>query len=222
MAAKIIFVNNNMLNETFFKYKSSCIYNWLSPIHKKIKHPKVLKKTINILSVGSISFSKGTDLLMDLYSLILQDKRARDYTITLNVVGSGENSFFNSIINKSYQKSLHDVNFLGYQSNVLSYYEEADIFILLSRTETFGLVYVEAMNYGLPIFALKIDVLEEIVPDWNFKSNNLNDLKDKFFELINSGNLYHEISKKNIEYSSDNFSYEKSMEETYKLYRELL
>ncbi len=222
LASKIIFVNRIMLKESFFQYKAKCIYNWLSPIHDEIDSPNKLSQSINILSVGSISYGKGTDLLLDLFDLIKQDSRASNFTFTLDVVGTGDAAFVDSMVKKSNDKSLGRVNFLGYLSNTSDYYKQATIFMLLSRSETFGLVYVEAMNYGLPIFSLNIDVLEEVVPDWNFKSDDLFELKERFFELISSVNLYQEISKKNIEYSSVNFSYIKSMRETYKVYQELL
>lgn len=37
------------------------------------------------------------------------------------------------------------------QDKLLEYYREADIFVMPSHTETFGLVYAEAMSQGLPV-----------------------------------------------------------------------
>jgi glycosyltransferase involved in cell wall biosynthesis len=222
LASKIIFVNHTMLRESFFRSKSTCIYNWLSPIHIKVDHPRRITQAINILSVGSISVSKGTDLLLDLFDMIICDPRANKYTITLDIVGTGETEFVKSIIKRASSKLLTGVNFHGYQNNLYDFYRNATCFMLLSRSETFGLVYVEAMNYGLPIFSLNIDILKEIVPDWNFKFDNLDILKERFFELICSSSLHQEIGVRNIEYASVKFSYIKSMQETRIIYEELL
>lgn len=46
------------------------------------------------------------------------------------------------------------VIFVGQQPDTASYYAAADVFVLLSAIESFGLVYAEAMHMGLPAIGL--------------------------------------------------------------------
>lgn len=55
------------------------------------------------------------------------------------------------------------VTFTGHVTDVQSYLEEADVFVIPSLWEGFGLAVVEAMNAGLPVVASDVPGLREIV-----------------------------------------------------------
>jgi len=59
------------------------------------------------------------------------------------------------------------VRFLGYVPNeeLPTYYRRSDIFVLPSATESFGLVFAEAMSCGLPIAASDVGGIPETVRD---------------------------------------------------------
>jgi glycosyltransferase involved in cell wall biosynthesis len=59
------------------------------------------------------------------------------------------------------------VEFLGYVPNeeLPRYYRKSDIFVLPSETESFGLVFAEAMSCGLPIAASDVGGIPETVRD---------------------------------------------------------
>jgi glycosyltransferase involved in cell wall biosynthesis len=65
-----------------------------------------------------------------------------------------------------------NVEFLGYRfgSELVAAYQEADCFVFPSRTDTFGLVMLEAMACGLPVAAYPvtgpIDVVRQGVTGW--------------------------------------------------------
>jgi glycosyltransferase involved in cell wall biosynthesis len=74
-----------------------------------------------------------------------------------------------------YQKILEDqvvalalqerVRFLGYFRDPNDYYPMLDLLVLPSRKETFGMVVIEAMSYGLPVVATNAGGVPEIVVD---------------------------------------------------------
>jgi glycosyltransferase involved in cell wall biosynthesis len=49
------------------------------------------------------------------------------------------------------------VDFLGFRSNVLPYFRQADAFLLTSRCEGFGNVVVEALGCGTPVISVRCD-----------------------------------------------------------------
>jgi glycosyltransferase involved in cell wall biosynthesis len=59
------------------------------------------------------------------------------------------------------------VKFLGFVPNeeLPAYYRRSDIFVLPSETESFGLVFAEAMSCGLPIAASNVGGIPETVRD---------------------------------------------------------
>lgn len=57
------------------------------------------------------------------------------------------------------------VTFLGKQESVAEILACADLFLLPSATESFGLVALEAMSCGVPVVATRVGGLPELVPD---------------------------------------------------------
>lgn len=64
-------------------------------------------------------------------------------------------------------KSDHVVQFCGWVENIQKpdVFAQADIFCLPSQYDSFGMVYVEAMSYGLPVIAVRRGPIVDVVGD---------------------------------------------------------
>lgn len=118
----------------------------------------------NFISVGNLIHLKGFDLLINAFNKAF----AYDNNVFLNIVGDGiERDYLQSLIN---QYDINDrVRLLGQKSRaeLCNIIRESDAFVLASRSETFGVVYVEAMACGLPVIATLCGGPEDFVNDDN-------------------------------------------------------
>ncbi len=107
-----------------------------------------LSLPIKLLTIGDISENKNQLAVINL----CKELQNKGYDIEYNVVGKiKDNKVFRLITNEEY------VNYLGWKERepLLNIYRNNDIFILLSKTETFGLVYAEALSQHLPLLYTK-------------------------------------------------------------------
>lgn len=96
------------------------------------------------ICVGSISYNKGYDLLIEAWDFV--SKKHPDWTVS--IYGKGDTSGLQELINK---KGLtKQIVFCGPTSNIQEKYLESSFLILPSRSEGFGMVLIEAMACGLP------------------------------------------------------------------------
>ena len=113
------------------------------------------------LAVGRFSYRhKGFDLLIDAFHLFAQHNQEW----TLDIVGEGpEEALYRQKIADYHLEDricLHP-----FTNHIQDYYSEAQIYVLSSRWEGFGLVLVEAMAHGLPIVSSDLPTSKEIMGD---------------------------------------------------------
>jgi len=98
-----------------------------------------------ILGAGSLIKQKGFDVLLEAFNIIRKKREAR-----LVIVGEGPDR--DSLEEKARELGIEDdVEMPGYVQNIFEYFEAADLFVLSSNWEGFGLVVVEALSAGKPV-----------------------------------------------------------------------
>ena len=84
----------------------------------------------------------------------------------INIAGTGEESYLNELKSLVQERGLeHQINFIGeqYGDNKISTYHNADIFILPTHSENFGIVVAEALACGVPVITTKGAPWEELL-----------------------------------------------------------
>ena len=103
---------------------------------------------------------KGFDLLIKAFAIFARN----DDLWTLHIVGEGpEESLYRRLI---VDNGLEQRVFLHpFTQDIQRYYSEAQVYVLSSRWEGFGLVLVEAMAHGLPVVSSNLPTSLEIMGD---------------------------------------------------------
>lgn len=136
--------------------------------------------TKKFLSVGRFSyFHKGTDLLIKAFHRFAQKNKEW----SLEIVGEGGDEPF-------YRQLIKDYGLQGriaiYPSShhIQPYYSNAQVYVLSSRFEGFGLVLLEALAHGLPIVSSDLPTSLEIMGDFAlyFKNGDVEELAQKLEE----------------------------------------
>jgi len=115
----------------------------------------------HILSVGSLTRRKGHDVLIASLAKIV------DLSWTATIVGSPhlDPSVAAALEDQIKALDLSDrVTLAGECEDLTAAYTSADIFALASRYEGYGMVFAEALSYGLPIVACHSGAVPEVVP----------------------------------------------------------
>jgi glycosyltransferase involved in cell wall biosynthesis len=132
------------------------------------------------LAVGRFSFlHKGFDLLIKAFQLFSENNKEW----TLDIVGEGpEESMYRQLIA---DYGLGDrIHIHPFTNNIQQYYSDAQVYVLSSRWEGFGLVLVEAMAHGLPIISSDLPTSREIMGDYGlyFENGNIHQLATRMEE----------------------------------------
>ncbi len=132
------------------------------------------------LAVGRFSHQhKGFDLLIEAFRLFAQ----KDKDWLLDIVGEGpEEALYRQMIadyGLEQRIALHP-----FTNNIQQYYSSAQVYVLSSRWEGFGLVLVEAMAHGLPVVSSDLPTSLEIMGSFGmyFRNGNVEDLAARLAE----------------------------------------
>jgi phosphatidylinositol alpha-1,6-mannosyltransferase len=91
------------------------------------------------------------------------------------------------------------------------FWRRAHIYAMPSRVDGFGIVYIEAMRYGLPVIASREDAGQEINADgvtgFNVHLDKPDELAARIIELLRNQDLAAQFGQRAIERWRDNFAF---------------
>jgi glycosyltransferase involved in cell wall biosynthesis len=113
---------------------------------------------IHIVYAGRYGKRKGVYNLLDAF-----EKTKFDVPVSLDLYGDGEVEKVKDVVKKSAKKGLITVNGWTEHGEYIKKLPNYDFLVLPSNAETFGLVLVEAMGFGIPVISTYAEAIPEVV-----------------------------------------------------------
>ncbi|MEZ8382420.1 glycosyltransferase family 4 protein [Vibrio splendidus] len=147
----VIRVCNKCISDKYAKGKITTVYNG---VELKTEVPRELSDKLNLLMVGAINDNKNQKLAIE--ALVhIQD-------VTLTLVGAGTD--LEALKSLSIELGVSErVHWSGFQDDPTLFYKKADLLLMLSKNEAFPFVVLEAMAQGVPVVAVPVGGVPEVV-----------------------------------------------------------
>ena len=114
----------------------------------------------NIVFVGRLSFEKGVMRLLHIWQSI--SRQFHDYTLSIYGEGDAKNQMEQYI----HENDMRNIRFCGFEQDLSKIYLSADLLLSTSESEGFGLVFIEAFYYGVPVVSFNCPVSpKEVIAD---------------------------------------------------------
>lgn len=228
-AEKIIFMSNCHKIEVFEKYiptqfkeelseKSVVKYNGINNFWlKENKSAKHLRKNeiLSLIYYGDINKNKNLELTMKVVEKFISEGQNVEFT----VIGR--------ILDRKYEEIFKCKRYIKYiefkpKEELIHYLRNADIFIMPSLSETFGLSYIEAMSQGIPIIYTRGQGIDGVFEEGTVGYHvNPHDIEETYNAIKRVLSDYEKFSNACIE-ESKQFSWDVIVDDYQKIYDSLL
>ena len=177
--------------------KTSVIYNPVNGIIEKhlLKYEIESKKEGYLLCVGRLESQKSFN-----YSIIAFSNVLKIFpNLRLKILGEG--SLKNELIDLTITLGVNDkVDFIGFSSDVISYYSKAKATILSSLYEGFPNVLIESISLGTPVVSFDCksgprEIIENGINGYLSNYLDVNDLEAKILLTLNKRWNYKSVAE---------------------------
>lgn len=219
-----------------FKDRMRTIYNGVDLSRFPAKQPggAEFKKKLGIpeesflvCAVGQICARKGLKELIHAFEMAHSSAPSMHLAIVGKVVFEHEEKYKEELMKLVADSKVADrVHFTGEARDASAVLRGADLLVLNSLEEPFGLVLVEAMSSGTPVLAAKVGGIPEIVMDgtngWLTEKGDTAGLSSKLVELSQNPHALSLIAETARRTTCPRFSLERFHQNLHGLYSELL
>lgn len=230
----LIYISDSIKEEIENRYELSINEENSKKVHLGVEVQAVEKREktndiVNILFLGRLERRKGIHTIFEAIPTILSkyDK--------VNFVLAGRNDIVDGKLGTTYQeyftkkykkeKWFNRVIFKGEVSEKEKdeLYKNADIYLSPSLYESFGLVFLEAMNYKLPVIGCNEGGMKELITNdlngYLIEKENSEELASVLEKLIKNPNLITEMGSNGFKILNDKFTSEIMTKNTLDFYQ---
>ncbi len=223
-------VSNDLIRQTYdllhVKKEIVPVYNFVDKRRYYRKDVRELKKVFApngekiLMHISNFRPVKRVPDVVEVFRLVRQQM-----PVKLMLIGEGPDQCMIRKMITDYGLE-QDVIFLGKQEDVAEVLSMADVMLLPSEKESFGLVALEAMACGVPVVTTVAGGLPEVVPDgvcgYLCEIGDVATMAERTLRLLRDEVLYNQLSKNSIERSCHTFCHDKIASQYEELYAKLL
>lgn len=189
-----------------------------SPLNREEKNVykkhNLMDEEFVILTVGQFIHRKGFDIL-------LEASKSLDDRIGIYIVGGKPTPEYLEMKHKWNLQNVHFVDFMN-RGKLAEYYQAADVFVLPTREDIWGLVVNEAMSYALPVITTDrciagLEMVKEEKNGFIVKVDDVKDLADKLLRIVESEHLRKKCAEGALE-TIETYTIEKMAESHIKVF----
>lgn len=155
-----------------------------------------------LVHIGRLAHEKNIDFLLNM--LIELRKTTPDILLVIAGEGPARDHLVKLTHTLNIENSVLFVGYLDRETSLLDCYCAGDIFIFASKTETQGLVLLEAMAQRIPVVSLAILGTKDILDAGKgviVAEEDVLDFSEKVSRIINSNELHQTLSEEAYEYA---------------------
>lgn len=138
-----------------------------------------------IFQIGSKSFEKGSINLIK--AMIRCWDKGTDAAL---IFGGGYNKEFSEYVDgldSRYKERILNIDNIS-ESEKWDLYDAGTVFSMVSKTDSFGIVYLEAWMYGKPVLGCRNDAINEVISDGEdgflVKFDDIEELSERIISLL--------------------------------------
>lgn len=193
------------------------IYNWIDlndfyPIKSDIRRKYRIDEDKFIILSVSAGWNESSDKFRDAIKL----SKLINNNMEIVLVGSGLNK-------AKLPDNIVGIDYVDGKEELAQIYSTADVYVHLSREDTFGKVVAEAMACGTPAVVYNSTALPELIEQGNgfvAECGDVNKIYDKLLKIFETGKAPY--SERCVDFVRKRFDKSKLLEETIKLYNDII
>lgn len=205
--------------------KINTVYNFINPKYfnpgmrpadcAKRKNKRVMVHISNLRAV-----KRPLDVIRIFNAMLEKKKTSLDFE--LRIIGEGPLQY--EMMNLVKELGIDgNVCFMGVRSDIGRVIACADLMLLPSQEESFGLAALEAMACGVPVIASKVGGLPEVIDDsrsgFLFELGNIDEAAEKAVRLVEDQELYNYFRRQALQDATEKFNMDKIVKQYEELYK---
>ncbi|MDD5066628.1 MAG: glycosyltransferase family 4 protein [bacterium] len=197
------FIKEAHIKAGYLKENISIVPPMGIPAYKIVPNPRqalhLTRGTPQLLFVGRLTAVKGIHIAVESIKTLIDQKQLSDFAF--HIIGDGDRVYKEELKQLIYNYELNDrILFDGFLSpeQLVQAYDSADLLLVPSLEEPFGLIIIEAMSRGLPVVASSVGGITDIIVHLQngllSEPGNFIDLSRQIIKILNDPDLYKGIS----------------------------